>query len=556
MPKILLLPEEVRNKIAAGEVIERPASVLKELLENAFDAKATFIKIEIQKAGLKSISVFDNGIGMTGEDLRICYFPFATSKIRDLEDLFNLQSYGFRGEALSSIAQVSRLKIISKCKEEELGHEILVEFGKEKVFKPLSFKEGTLVVVEDLFENVPARKAFLKSAKVESAKNIELLRTLMLTHPYIRYEVWIEGKKFYTWQGGSSKELFIHLFELKEESIMELIYEISPFKIYLLLTQPGEVFSHSKNLFFMVNNRAIRDEKLSRYFFSLLRRYYGVFGYPAGLINIEAPPRMVDFNVHPAKWEVRFKREGEVYQALEEALKLLFEKRRRTFCYRSAAYDANQKVKEDIPLEYSIQRESAYETRTMAKPLLESEVDFKILGSFKNTYLIVEREEELFIVDQHALSERICFEFLKKRPSSNLSQSLLLPFLIKLTSEMLENLENKLKVLAQLGFEVEPFGREELIVKGVPPQFREDAKEVLERLLSLPFISMQEAKEALYRELACILARKKGENLSQEERVFLIKRMFQEGLELCPHGRPLFVKITLRELEKKLKRIT
>lgn len=181
--KIKVLPEEIRGKIAAGEVIERPASVLKELLENAFDAKAKTFKIEFYKGGLEKIVVYDDGEGMPPEDLKLCFLPFATSKINSLSDIYNLQTYGFRGEALASIAQVSRLKIVSKEKNEVLPYEILVEFGKLKTFKPSNLKEGTLVEVKDLFENLPARRAFLKSVKTERAKNLEIIRALMLSHP-------------------------------------------------------------------------------------------------------------------------------------------------------------------------------------------------------------------------------------------------------------------------------------------------------------------------------------------------------------------------------------
>lgn len=560
MPKISILPEDLRGKIAAGEVIERPASVIKELLENAFDAKASLIRVELHKGGVSKISVYDNGEGITGEDLKLCYLPFATSKIKKMEDLFNLKSYGFRGEALSSIAQVSRLKIVSKSKEEDLAHEIYVEFGKEKLFKPTHFNEGTLVVVEDLFANLPARRAFLKSTKVESSKNLELIRILMLTHPEVAFEVLMDGKRVYHWRGGSLKKLLVYLCGLNENSLWEITHENSLYRVQLILSGPEETFSHSKNLFFMVNRRAIRDEKLNRVFFPLLKKFYGALGFPGGIVHIEVSPSMVDFNVHPAKWEVRFRKERELYQCLEEALGLLFEKRRKRLYPEKRSQPSDHRVREDLPLEYEVSKgpsptKGVVFEDNLRKTLLEIEEDFKILGSFKEAYILVEKEDNLFIVDHHALSERVCYDFLKNRASLTMTQSLLLPMIIKLTPEMMENLDAKLEILTQVGFELELFGREELLVKGAPSEFVEDLKEALEGLLMLPIFSKEEAKEAFIKELACLLARKKGNVLSEDEKRFLIKKMFSESLDSCPHGRPLFIRITLMELEKKLKRI-
>lgn len=556
MPKIHFLSEELRSKLAAGEVVERPASVLKELIENALDAKADYLKVEFEKGGLERILVYDNGVGMAPEDLKICYQSFATSKIKDLSDIFAITTYGFRGEALSSIAQVSRLKIVSVEKGSPFPFEIEVEFGKEKAFRPAKLKEGTLVEVRDLFENLPARRAFLKSLKAESAKNVEIFKALLLSHPEIKAVLLIDGKEIISWKGGPLKELFSYLFEIPLEFLKESSFEKAPYKINLLLTDTKKTFSHGRFLFFLVNKRLIKDEKLLKFFYHLLKRFFGHLGFPAGVVSIELPPQLVDFNVHPAKWEVRFKREKEVFSLLDEALKAHFLPKKFLLYQDKVLSEEPFQVKEDLPLTYKSMLSSEKREILSSTPLLEKGdfQTFKILGTFKETYLLVEKENTLYLVDQHALSERIHYEILKKKEFMAFPQRLLLPFLIKLTSEMFENLEKKLKILSELGFELEVISEDELLVKGVPSDFLEFAKEVLEALLVLPDFDFFFARENLLKELACKRARKKGDSLSGEEKRHLLEIMFRENLETCPHGRPLYIKIELFEIEKKLKR--
>jgi DNA mismatch repair protein MutL len=553
MPKIQVLPEEIRGKIAAGEVIERPASVIKELLENSLDAGAKKIRIELHKGGLERIAVYDNGEGLSPEDLRLCFLPFATSKIKDLSDLFSLTTYGFRGEALSSIAQVSRLRIVSLQKGASLSYEVIVEFGKELDFKPSRIKEGTLVEVSDLFKNLPARRAFLKTPTRETAKNLEIIKALMLTHPEIEFQVFVDDKETLSWQGGDLKTLLENLLEIPQEFMHLSEFIEPPYQVTLLLTDTRKTFSHGRFLYFIVNNRLLQDNKLTKVFYSLLKKVYGNLGFPAGILQLSLPPHLVDFNVHPAKWEVRFKREGDVYQVLERALERHFQAKR-IYTFRESAISYSQIIREDIPLEYSSKAQPLTNVESQFLFKEASLFSFKVLGVFKHTYLIVEKGDELFIVDQHALSERIQYEVLKKKANYFTSQRLLLPFLISLTSEMREKLEEKLLYLSSLGFEIDPIREDTLLVKGAPSEFTEFAKEVLENFLLSPWNSLQEARDYLLKEFACKLARKKGDYLSVEERTYLVEEMFRKNLETCPHGRPLFFKINLSDIEKRLKR--
>lgn len=557
MPKIKLLPPEIRGKIAAGEVIERPASVIKELLENAFDAGATRVKVEFTKGGLERIAVYDNGEGMSPEDLKVCYLPFATSKLTSFEDLLNLSSYGFRGEALHSIAQVSNLRIISKSKDEPSAFEIEISFGSERAFRPAKLKEGTLVIVENLFKNLPARLAFLKNTKTETTKNLELIRAIMLTNPHIRFEVIVDEKKHLYWKGGSLPELLSYIFEIDQALLQESEFFQPPLRIHLVLSSTQKTFPHSRFLFILVNKRLIKDEKLSKVFLGLLKHYYGPLGYPLGVLHIQLPPHLVDFNVHPAKWEVRFKKESDVTRGIESAIKDLFS-RKKVLYKGEERPELPLKVEEDLPLDYSPASKTFFDAnilqRTMQTPIFQDDYKGRLLGVFQEIYALYEKDKELYIIDLHALTERIIYEELREKRDRFEPQVLLIPMVIKLSSEMLADLEEKLQFLKEYGFEVESFGPDGLIVRAVPADLRDYAREIIEEFLVHPWVSPDKARDNFKRDLACKLAKRRGDYFSQEERLALIKRFFRESLETCPHGRPIFFKLSLEEIEKRLKR--
>ncbi|MCD6548372.1 MAG: DNA mismatch repair endonuclease MutL, partial [Thermodesulfobacterium sp.] len=289
MAKIQILPEEIRGKIAAGEVVKRPASVVKELVENAFDAKADFIKIGLKEGGIKEITVYDNGEGIEPEDLKLCYKHFATSKIKNISNIFRIVTYGFRGEALASISQVSKLTITSKHADHKEAYEIKINFGKEVSFKPSRLNKGTLVKVRDLFSNLPARKAFLKTPRTETLRIMEIIKGLTLTHPEIKYEVKSldenKEKTLFFWEGGNKKELLSYITGLEENFFNEILSDTPPYSIYLVLTDTSKTFSHTKYLYFLVNERWIKDEKLTKMILNVFKPFYGNLGFPAGVIS-------------------------------------------------------------------------------------------------------------------------------------------------------------------------------------------------------------------------------------------------------------------------------
>jgi len=558
MPKIYILPEEIRGKIAAGEVIERPAGVVKELIENAFDAQACSIKITLKEGGIKEISVYDDGEGIEPEDLKICYKHFATSKIKNLSDIFRIVTYGFRGEALASISQVSKLTIASKHIDHELSYEVRVEFGREVSFKPAKINKGTLVKVEDLFVNLPARRAFLKAPRTETLKIMEIVKGLSLCHPDIKFEVKSieEGKEksLFFWEGGNEKELLSYIVGIEETFFNEILLDNPPYSIYLALTDTSKTFSHTKYLYVLVNKRWIKDERLNKLLLSAFKPYYGNLGFPAGVISIKVPYHLVDVNVHPAKWEVRFKDEKALFNSINKALEELFSKK--TLYYKKEEPYFSAEIREDVPLDYSSYSKKADFQEKKPFHLFPSfpKISYKYLGTFLNTYILMEKDEELYIIDQHALSERIIFEDLKTKISKSFSQELLIPVLLRIPDSLLSEFEEKRKILSSLGFDLELINANEAILKRIPSIFKEDVKDVLEKVLETPFVDVKDLESEVLKEYACLLARKKGDILSEREINFMLERFLKENLQTCPHGRPLYFKISLKEIETKLRR--
>ena len=573
MPKINLLPEELVAKIAAGEVIERPASVVKELVENSLDAGATQIRIELYGGGLEEITVYDDGEGMEPQDLRLSVRRHATSKIKSLSDLYSLLTLGFRGEALASIAEVSRLTIKSRAKGLDTGYELYVEFGKEVSFKPSALKQGTLVSVKDLFANLPARKAFLKSKRAETAKVLEIIRGIMLSHPTVKWKVLVEGDPYFEFDPGSEETFLAKLLSIDERYLLTKEYAKLPYHLKLILTSQEKVYPHTRYLYFFVNRRWVKDDRLGRLFVSLLKRYYGSYGFPAGVVSISVPPQLVDFNVHPAKWEVRFRREGDLFHLFTSALEELFE-RRSSFIKARVRKEVKEDL-EDLPLSfdkdvYKVSEEGVkplYEVKTnlsypeaqrTEKPTSsfekkyipqDSREDFRLIGTFKQSYLLVESGDELLIIDQHALSERIIYERLKAKTGDVCTQKLIIAKKIPLDEVAFSRFLAIKDELTMQGFLFKILKEGTILVLGVPDYLAgEDVEWVLRSLLEgeVPTLDL---KDELLKRASCLLARKKGEVLSEEEKLYLVERMFRDSLFTCPHGRPIFYKLSLSELK-------
>ncbi len=553
MPRIKILPEEVHRRIAAGEVIERPASVVKELVENALDAGATRVEVFLEKGGISRIRVRDDGEGMEPEDLRLCWQSHATSKIASTEDLLRVVTYGFRGEALFSIAQVSRLTIVSRPRGAETGHLLEVEFGEEKLFRATGAGYGTTVQVEDLFSGFPARKAFLKSPRAEAARVTEVLKMLALGKPEVDYILQHEGREALRLSSGARKSILAQILRIPEELFRERTFEKGYLRMQLILTSPEAALATSRYLYVLVNDRVVKDRGLIGALLEGLREFFPGGRYPAGVIALYLPPHLVDVNVHPAKWEVRFREERELYAFVRLSAARMFAPEvprverspaEEKPSFPSATVEPSStgfpSVAEPTPV-YGV-----------SSPLPE----FRFLGFLRNTYLLFEGPQGLILLDFHAAHERLLYEELwaQWKQGRLPREKLLFPVLLELSAEGLERLEAEGELWERLGFGLRAAGPKEILVEEVPAgcgaEVAEDLRGILEEKRRDPESLV---KEILAR-LACHQARRAGERFSPEEARYLLGRILEEGLERCPHGRPLYLLWKWDEIEREFGR--
>ncbi|OAG27749.1 DNA mismatch repair endonuclease MutL [Thermodesulfatator autotrophicus] len=558
MPRIKILPENIARKIAAGEVIERPASVVKELCENAFDAKAKQIEIELYNGGLSLIRVRDNGLGMSPEDLKICYLPHATSKIESEEDLLRIKTWGFRGEALSSIAAVSELTISSREKEALIGARIKIKFGKEVSFLEKGLAPGTIVEVANLFANVPARKAFLKSPRAETARVSEIVKLMAFENPQASLNLKTQGKVLFDYNYKLGRlGLMAELSGLKTENFLMEELERGDLRLSIIISQNEYYFPTARFLYFLVNNRVVKDKLISAAVFEGLKSVYPKGRYPALLLALTLPPEKVDVNVHPAKWEVRFREERLVFELIKSGLENLFKP--------VVSFEVKTE-EEDIPVSFSSPKEDFSLSSKVAEPspepfqklasLFPEKPSFQVISRFGKEFFLVLGEEELYIFDYHAAHERLLFEKWKKEIKEGLkTQPLLVPQVFSVTGKSLERLETLAPVLNSLGFEIDFFGEGKIILRSVPALLGSSSKEVLESFLAEEInFSTENIIEEVMAQISCKAARKAGEKLSFEEVLNLFKEVKNAGLSHCPHGRPLYWRIDLDEVRRKLGR--
>ncbi|NPA48358.1 MAG: DNA mismatch repair endonuclease MutL [Thermodesulfobacteria bacterium] len=558
MPRIQILPEKVARKIAAGEVIERPASVVKELCENAFDARARNVEVEAWDGGLSLIRVRDDGCGMAPEDLKLCYLPHATSKIKDEEDLLRIGTWGFRGEALASIAAVSELTISSRQKEALLGGRIKVRFGKLLSFSEKGLAPGTVVEVSNLFGNVPARRAFLKSPRAEAARISDIVKFLAFENPEVNLNLALNGRQTFRYQASKGRKgLLASLTKIKEAAFLEDHFEEGPYRLEIILSPSGHTFPTPRFFFFLVNNRVVKDRLLSAAVNEALKTYFPKGQYPALLLALETAPELVDVNVHPAKWEVRFREEARVFSLARKAVESLFKPRFR----QVSAPEREESPEEDLPYKTD-DEERFWDTipRVAEKgPALKFEQDFlaplEILGPFGKEFYLLKDGDALVFFDFHAAQERLLFEKLKEtfaREGKIPGQNLLAAEPLHLSPSAFARLEENLPLLEKLGFEVEILAAGEALLRASPAVLGAKASGALEALLEEG--PLEDLLEEVLARLACQAAKKAGDFLSDPEILGLYLETKKQGFDRCPHGRPFKWSISLEEVRKRLGR--
>lgn len=599
---VKLLSKETASKIAAGEVIERPASVVRELLDNSIDAGASQIIVEIEEGGISTIRVSDDGCGMTREDLELCTHTHSTSKIEEAEDLLHLRSLGFRGEALSSVQAVSSLEITS-TREGPAAWKL--SLGK---ISPARLNKGTTVEVKNLFENFPARKKFLKRPQYEAAQCRQTFVEKALPHYNIEMRYIADGiNKLILPPHSSLKERCLAAMSLKEPE--ELFYEINQegdgFSFKAVLGSPAVVRSDKRNIYIFVNGRRINEYGLVQAVCYASEGYFPNGGFPSAFVFLNVDPERVDFNIHPAKREAKFEDYKEIHHSLSSTISSFYKQKTvsdllkesyqpeytRGFDFEKTEYEAadlNQSYNpagtkkylqsntfdyrqnstktywpsspiKQIETSTAFQEVSAAQHRLSAAAYQTSAVpqdfpksDFKFLGQFCGTFIAVEKNNALYIIDQHAAHERILFEGLKK--SLGPSQELLIPYRIETESEKDDEIIRlNLQELQKAGFNISEEKKGLWIIRAVPIRWQGTEKDLKEDLAGAGKDPSGLMHHILARS-ACRAACKDGDIIDPVSAYNIAVKTFALPEPLCPHGRPLYFIIDRTELFKRIKR--
>lgn len=551
----LLLPEVV-SKIAAGEVVERPASVVKELVENSLDAGAGQIDVEIQGGGIELIRVADNGAGIPASEVELAFSRYATSKISCLEDLDGIPSLGFRGEALPSIAAVAEVELTTKAVSETVGRYLCLRKGAIVRRESRARPQGTTVSVRRLFHYFPARLKFLKSANTETAHTAYLLTQYALAYPEVRFSLLIgRHTSLQTTGTGDLREVAGQTYgpELAQR-MLELKGGDTIIKVRGLASPPSLTRADRRYLSFFVNRRWVRSPLLLR---ATEQAYHGLLmdgKHPIVIIDLSLPPSEVDVNVHPTKAELKFCRDQAVFASVEQAI--------RGALARTAVATP---MGTSLPAA-SEQQQSAFMIKEQqpgfAAPLPAPGLPaLRVMGQLATTYIIAEGPEGLYLIDQHAAHERILYEkILSQWERQELEiQGLLQPATMELSPRQEQILQSNGETLARLGFTIEPFGNRSYLVRAVPAVVAgtdvvQGVTTLLDTLASLENAAPREEKMA--ESLACHSAIRAGQRLSNEEMAELIRQLEQARQpRSCPHGRPTMIHLSSRQLEKEFGRI-
>ncbi len=554
MKTIHSLSPQLVSKIAAGEVVDRPASVIKELVENSIDAKATHIDITLTDGGSQKIVVKDNGIGMSKEDLLVSFIPHTTSKLLSEDDLFSIRSLGFRGEALSSIAAVSTLTIKSREQNTEHGHIIEVTDGKLIKEEAVGMPPGTEITVDSLFAFTPARKKFLKTSVLEIRTIAEMLTKFGLSHPEIGFTLCNDSKILLDLPGNQthldrinnlmSNHIATHMIPLGHENRYGTI---SGFIGKPQTAARSRIHDH-----IFVNSRVIQSSDISQIIIEAYGPLLEPRSYPPFVIFINLPFENVDVNVHPRKEEVEFIHLKEIKKLVEEAVK--------------NALDAHDLTyRESTPLESrTMDTHMGDMLKDMITPWNLKNLEGHAILQIKNLYLVTMTDNGLLIVDQHAAHERILFEQFKEAfidaGKEGASHELSEPKILSLATPEALTLEEHLTTFQKLGFELESFGKNTFKLSSVPLIFKERdhiklITEVLNDIKEGRFDKIDRESERTLAFLACRTAIKAGESLAADERKKLIEKLLEaKTLYTCPHGRPTHIELPLSHLDKMFKR--
>ena len=617
MAKIKKLTQDVIGQIAAGEVVERPAAALKELVENSLDAGATSVTVEIQDGGLTSFRVTDNGSGIAPEDLAMAFERHATSKLRTAEELAHVETLGFRGEALSSIAAVGRVRLTTRRPEQESGMRVLNEGGQILSIEEAACAEGTSIIVKDLFFNAPVRRGFMKKPQSETQQAAELMRLMILSHPDVSFRFKADGKMVYFSAGdGKIETAFMSVYGLQTLKLMKKVDFMQGGMLISGLVGVGDnARGNRAHQSFFINGRAMRSQVLSSALEEGCRQRVMIGRFPMCVLYIQMPFDKVDVNVHPNKWEVRFQDEKTVREAVTKAvqdalkegaathvpppvyLKSDSEKMPEATVTKTPVVAPPPVVQKDAPgvssgpmmpstlrdplwekLDQKMQQAAPVlpadqapasnqapasdhgEQQLMDVPALK-EKNVRLIGVAFLTYILFEEGDTLYLCDQHALHERLLFERLQKAyDTGTIAQTLLSPRAVQLSYREYGTFLEHQALLASAGFDAEDFGEQCVRLHALPlilgePEAESSFRDALD-VLEATGTYQDDKRLARLLQSACKHAVKGGERLPMESLRGLVQDMLtRDVIPTCPHGRPLMIRLTRQELEKRFGRV-
>ena len=564
MGNIVLLDDLTINQIAAGEVIERPANVVKELVENGIDAGATSIYVEIKNGGKTLIKITDNGKGISKDDMPISLERHATSKIRKIEDLENSYTMGFRGEALASICSISELTMISKTKEESIGTKVIAKAGNIIDFEECGAPTGTTIIVENLFFNTPVRYKFLKQDSTEFKYIKDWVQKTAIANPTIAFRLINDGKVVFSTTGNGSLTDIIYLLYGKEikENLVEVNYNQDNIKITGVIGNTLIARENRKDQILFLNKRNIKNPVLTNSADQAFKGATGISKYGFFILNLEMPASYYDVNVHPTKMEVRFKDEDKIYRILYHAIKeamlnseFLGDKEKTNksqYVENEYEFLVNQPKKEEIKPEDNLE---------IIKRETKRHIEYKYIGILFRTYIIIEIDDEIYFIDQHAAHERLLYEQIKANYKNKLNkntQMILIPEVYNLSHKEMEFIKNNMELLQSTGFDIELFGENSVKINGIPDlEYRAKTKniflDILDEMISSERTSIKDVEERFIATVACKAAVKANMDLGMQEVDDLIQGLLNlNNPYTCPHGRPTTIRISKEFLNKKL----
>lgn len=617
MPNIAILNQETIDKIAAGEVVERPCSVVKELVENAIDAGSTAITVEIKEGGISFIRITDNGCGIERDQVAVAFYRHSTSKIRSAEDLLTVKSLGFRGEALSSISAVARVELITKTYDELTGTRYVIEGSKELSNEEIGAPDGTTFIVKDLFYNVPARRKFLKTAQTEGSYISDMVEKLALSHPDISFKFINNNQtKLHTSGNGNRKDIIYHIFGREiSSSLLEVKHECEYFKVEGFIGKPVITRGNRNYENYFINGRYVKSNILSRAIEEAYKSFLMQHQYPFTVLYFTFFSEL-DVNVHPTKMELRFDNNNEIYVELcdtiyeilshkemipevpvdstpapkkivheyKEPIPEPFEKRRinevraaeSRSVYGQSVTSTVKNYSATEPAAKAPETSTAYEPAQVVTGTQQtlgdydkvfltesSKKQFSIIGQLFKTYWLIEFEDKLYIIDQHAAHEKVLYEKTMARLANKdfTSQRISPPIVMTLDARECEMLEKYRPQIEQFGYEVEHFGGKEYMISAIPDNlFNINMKDLfIEMLDDFSNATGRQTPDIITEKVAsmsCKAAVKGNDKLTLPE----INELIDELLSLdnpynCPHGRPTIISMSKYEIEKKFKRI-